>query len=54
MVRQGASPSSCTCSQVDDAVSLFSVAHLWTPIELQTELLPYLALSTVPLRNPGL
>ena len=28
-------------------------AHLWTPVELQTEILPHLALSNVPVRNPG-
>ena len=29
-------------------------AHLWTPVELQTEILPYLAVVNAPLRNPGL
>ena len=28
-------------------------AHLWTPIELQTEILPHLALTNMPVRNPG-
>lgn len=27
--------------------------HLWTPIELQTEILPYLALINTPLKNPS-
>jgi cell cycle checkpoint protein len=27
-------------------------AHLWTPVELQTEILPHLALTNMPLRNP--
>ena len=31
-----------------------SAAHLWTPVELQTEIIPHLALVNVPLRNPGM
>ena len=33
---------------------LSHAAHLWTPVELQTEILPYLAVVNAPLRNPGL
>eukprot|EP00057_Strongylocentrotus_purpuratus_P032272 XP_787106.3 PREDICTED: cell cycle checkpoint protein RAD17 isoform X1 [Strongylocentrotus purpuratus] len=29
------------------------VGHCWTPLDLQTQLLPYLALINVPLKNPG-
>ncbi|XP_038068442.1 cell cycle checkpoint protein RAD17-like [Patiria miniata] len=29
------------------------VGHCWTPVELQTQLLPYLAVISVPLENPG-
>ncbi|XP_071481845.1 cell cycle checkpoint protein RAD17-like [Diadema antillarum] len=34
------------------ARSLF-VGHSWTPHDLQTQLLPYLALTNTPLKNPG-
>ncbi|XP_071800294.1 cell cycle checkpoint protein RAD17-like isoform X1 [Asterias amurensis] len=29
------------------------VGQCWTPVELQTQLLPYLAIISVPLKNPG-
>ena len=31
-----------------------SAAHLWTPVELQSEIIPHLSLLTVTLRNPGM
>ncbi|XP_054764183.2 cell cycle checkpoint protein RAD17-like [Lytechinus pictus] len=38
---------SCTAAK-----GLF-IGHCWTPLDLQTQLLPYLALINVPLKNPG-
>ncbi|XP_072028726.1 cell cycle checkpoint protein RAD17-like [Amphiura filiformis] len=29
------------------------VGHCWTPVDLQTQLLPYLAIINIPLKNPG-
>ena len=34
------------------AKDLFA-GHCWTPVELQTQLVPYLAQISVPLDNPG-
>ena len=32
----------------------FLLAHLWMPIDLQTEILPYMAIINIPLRNWGM
>ena len=29
------------------------IGHCWTPVDLQTQLLPYLAIINIPLKNPG-
>ena len=40
--------------QIFNTVMMYCVAHLWTPVELQTEILPYTGvMSAVTLKNPA-